>query len=274
MRARPLRAGIFAVLALTVTAYWWEPDPRTVMRLATTTSTANSGLLDHVLPEFERDSGIRVDFIPVGTGRALRYGRSGEVDAVLVHAPPAEEEFVARGFGVERVPVMWNDFVLLGPPRDPARLDSAPGAAEALRRIEASASVFVSRGDDSGTHRKERAMWREAGLDPRGDWYLDAGQGMGPCLLMADEKEAYILADRGTFLSMRARLELRIVYEGDPALRNPYALIAVNPTHCSDVRHAEANELISWLTSPRGQALIADFRVDGEPLFRVYGSEA
>ena len=247
-----------------------DSERKATIRLATTTSTANSGLLDHLLPEFEKDSGIHVEFIPVGTGRALKYGRDGEVDVVLVHAPPAEEEFVAQGFGVERVPVMWNDFLFLGPADDPAQLKSATGAADALRRIEAAQQAFVSRGDDSGTHKKERSLWQLAGVDPRGEWYLEAGQGMGPCLLMASEKQTYILADRGTYLARRDQLDLQIVFAGDPALENPYAIIAVNPAKYSDIKSAEAGELIRWMISERGQSLIAGFRVQGEQLFQLF----
>ncbi len=269
----PLLGAIFGIFTLLMISCSPNTDPRLTMRLATTTSTASSGFLDHLLPEFERDTGIHVDFIPVGTGRALKYGREGEVDVVLVHAPLAEEEFVTQGFGIERVPVMWNDFVIVGPSSDRARLEQATGAQDALRRIAASGCAFVSRGDDSGTHRKERLLWNESGIEPRGAWYLDAGQGMGPCLLMTDEKEAYTLTDRGTFLAMRAGLDLTIVFEGDPLLKNPYAMIAVNPTSRADTQHTAAEELIQWLTSPRGRALIAGFRIDGEPLFRLFENQ-
>jgi len=262
------------ILALILPGCESDSDRESKIRLATTTSTANSGLLDHLLPEFEKDTGIHVDFIPVGTGRALKYGRDGEVDLVLVHAPPAEEEFVSEGFGVERIPMMWNDFVLLGPKGDPARLGRAADVADALRRIESTGSTFVSRGDDSGTHRKERVLWKQSGVEPLGGWYTEVGQGMGPCLLMATEKQAYVLADRGTFLAMRDGLDLAIAFEGDPELQNPYALIAVNPAKHAGIRHSGAETLIRWMTSPRGRALIAEFRVGGEPLFRLFDEDA
>lgn len=243
--------------------------PRAI-RLATTTSTANTGLLDHLVAEFEKDTGIRVDYIATGTGKALKHGQNGDVDVVLVHAPPAEEAFVQDGYGVERVAVMWNDFVILGPPGDPASISGSQGAAEALRRLSAAQAPFVSRGDDSGTHKKEMLLWKAAGLSPEGEWYIEAGQGMGACLAMANDKLAYVLSDRGTHLSMVDKLQLVVAFEGDPELVNPYAIIAVSPEKYPDVNQAATAHLIEWLTSPRGQDLITGFEVNGHKLFHTF----
>ncbi len=239
-----------------------------VIRLATTTSTENSGLLTYLLPRFEARYGARVHVLAVGTGRALALGRNGDADLLLVHAPEAERAFVEAGWGLERRTVMVNDFVLLGPPEDPAGAAKAPSAAAALAAVARARCPFVSRGDDSGTHRKERALWAAAGLRPRGPWYLEAGQGMGATLLLADQKRAYCLADRGTYLAMRRSVALAVLLEGDPALDNPYGVVVVNPARCPGVNAEGARALAEWLVSPEGQALIGRFRVDGMVLFR------
>jgi len=245
------------------------PAPRTV-RLATTTSTANTGLLDCLLPEFEKDTGIHVDFIATGTGQALTHGQNGDVDIVLVHAPAAEEKFIADGFGVERVPVFWNDFVIAGPRDDPAGIKSAADGASALRLIREREDAFISRGDNSGTHKKELELWKKAGVTPSGAWYVEAGQGMGACLTMASEKLAYVLTDRGTLLSMEGKLDLAIAYEGGADLLNPYALIAVSPAKYPDANHTGAQRLIDWLTSTRGRELVAAFKPTGQQLFHLF----
>jgi tungstate transport system substrate-binding protein len=241
-----------------------------VVMLATTTSTANTGLLDLLTDEFLKDTGIRVDFIITGTGKALEHGRRGDVDVVLVHAQAAEEAFVREGYGVARVPLMWNDFVILGPSDDPAAISSAPDVAHALLRMSEAQVPFISRSDDSGTHKKETELWKRAGVAPGGDWYIEAGQGMGACLTMANEKSAYILSDRGTYLSRADVLELKVLYEGQPELVNPYAVIAVNPAKHPHVNAAGAVRLIEWLTSPRGQGLIDGYRVNGHQLFHLF----
>ncbi len=247
------------------------PPPETpglgTIRLATTTSTENSGLLERLLPPFEARFGAEVHVIAVGTGRALALARRGDADVLLVHAPSAEEAFVETGCGVNRRAVMANDFVLLGPAADPAgaaKADSAPAALAAVARAEAR---FASRGDDSGTHNKERALWAEAGHQPAGAWYMEVGQGMGATLLLADEKRAYCLSDRGTYLAMRDTIDLAVRFEGAPVLRNPYSIIAVNPARHPDVNYAGAMALIGWVTSPRGQAIIGGFQVGDEVLF-------
>ncbi len=238
------------------------------LRLATTTSTQNSGLLDFLLPAFTRESGYEVHVIAVGTGKALRMGCDGDADVVLVHAPQAEKAFVAQGCGVERHTVMVNDFVIVGPVNDPAGTANGGSAVDALQRIARHQSLFISRGDDSGTHKKERDLWRRAGIRPAGDWYREAGQGMGKVLQMAGELDAYTLTDRATWLAYQARLPLRITFAGDPVLLNPYSIIAVNPQKYPDGNHAGANALIGWLTSAEGQQKIAAFTVDGTQLFR------
>ncbi len=237
------------------------------LRLATTTSTQNSGLLDHLLPAFHQATGIEVHVIAVGTGRALRLGAAGDVDVVLVHAPDAEARFVASGDGTRRYPVMKNAFLLLGPPRDPAGLRQATDAADALRRIAAARAPFVSRGDDSGTHKKEKSLWQAAGIQPGGPWYVEAGQGMGKVLQMADELGAYTLTDRGTWLAYRDRIGLVPLVSGDPRLDNPYAIIPVNPRRHPHVNYPAAMAFVKWLRSPEGQGRIADYRLHGEQAF-------
>ncbi|MGB5638600.1 MAG: substrate-binding domain-containing protein [Sedimenticolaceae bacterium] len=242
-------------------------DRANTIRLATTTSTENSGLLNDLLPRFKEATGYEVHVIAVGTGKALRMGRDGDVDVVLVHAPAAERKFVYEGFGEQRLPVMFNDFVLVGPASDPAGLASASDLGNALRRIAETQSVFVSRGDDSGTHKKERSLWTQAGLTPEGAWYREAGQGMGKVLQMANEMNAYTLTDRGTWLAYRDKSQLRIAYEGDEGLFNPYAIIEVSAKRYPDLNHAGAKALILWIRGTDGQEAIAAFRKSGEQLF-------
>lgn len=241
----------------------------TSIRLATTTSTHNSGLLDELLPPFEEREGIEVQVIPVGTGQALALGKRGDADLVLVHAREREDAFIEAGHGVERRDIMWNDFVVVGPPADPAGVRGLRDVAEAFRRIRASQARFVSRGDDSGTHIRERMLWIETGQGPpRGtDHYLEAGQGMGRCLTIAGEKRAYTLTDRGTYLAYRSRLELEVLVEGDRLLRNPYGAMIVNPARHPHVQAEAARELLDYLTSEEGQRRIGAFRVDGQVLF-------
>lgn len=237
------------------------------LKLATTTSTDNSGLLEVLLPAFKKETGIDVKVIAVGTGKALKHGEAGDVDAILVHARKAEDRFVAEGYGVNRRGVMHNDFVILGPPRDPAGIKGIKDASAALARISSTMSPFVSRGDESGTHKREMELWKSAGISPDGRWYMPIGQGMGAVLIMTEEKEGYALADRGTYLAYKGKLRLDVLVAGDPRLFNPYGIIAVNPARHSHVNHREAMAFLDWLTSPAAQKLIADFTVDGERLF-------
>jgi tungstate transport system substrate-binding protein len=239
-----------------------------VLRLATTTSTDNSGLLAAILPHFEKESRIKVHVIAVGTGKALRLGENGDVDVILVHARSREEAFVAAGHGVNRRDVMHNDFVILGPSRDPAGIRGMTSAAEAMRRIAESKSAFISRGDDSGTHIREKKLWKAAGIRPfEESWYLSAGRGMGSVLQMTDEKQGYTLSDRGTSLAFKGKVELEVLVEGDEVLFNPYGIIAVSPAKYPAVNYRGAMQLIAWFTSPRGQALIGAYELHGEVLF-------
>jgi tungstate transport system substrate-binding protein len=238
-----------------------------VIRLATTTSTENSGLLAAILPVFEKQHGYRVQVVAVGTGAALRIGANGDADLVLVHARAAEDRFVGEGHGVDRRDVMFNDFVIVGPRADPAQLRGTRSASAGLRAIAARGARFVSRGDDSGTHQMELALWKAAGGLPKWPGYAAAGRGMGEVLTMASELQGYTLTDRGTWASMRPRLELELLLEGDDALANPYGVIAVNPARHPHVNAAGARALIDWLTSAEGQRRIAGFRVGGETLF-------
>ena len=239
------------------------------LTLATTTSTRDSGLLKPLLQLFERRTGIEVHVVAVGSGQALELGRRGDADVLLTHAPEAEAQFVSDGYGVKRRPVMQNDFVIVGPPADPAALRQCGSVAEAFRRIFDGRATMVSRGDESGTHIKERQLWQAAGLEPAGDWYLRAGAGMAATLRLADEKLAYTLCDRGTFLAQQGNLDLQVAFEGDPLLKNGYAVICVNPQKHPHVRSAAAGEFADFLLSSEAQDLIARFGTEqyGEPLF-------
>ena len=242
------------------------------LRMSTTTSTENSGLLKVLLPPFEQQNDCKVDVIAVGTGKSLKIGESGDADIVFVHARTLEDKFVADGFGVNRKDVMYNDFVILGPADDPAGVIGAKTTAEALARIAAKQATFVSRGDESGTHVKEKALWQAAGVKPAGSWYVEAGQGMGEVIVMATEKRAYTLADRGTYNAFKkAKTDLKIIFEGEPGLFNPYGIIAVNPAKHPHVKYELALKFIDYVTGPEGQKIIAEYRVDGEPVFFIYG---
>ena len=255
-----------ALLLLTVMGLSACDKPRRI-RLATTTSTDNSGLLAALLPPFEAQSGVKVAVIAVGTGQALALGRRGDADVLLVHARGREDKFVAAGHGSFRRDVMFNDFVLLGPADDPAAVRGITDVGAALARIRTARAPFVSRGDDSGTHIRELALW-PGGAPPRGEpFYLEAGQGMGGCLLLADQKRAYVLADRGTWLSFRSRLALEVWVQGDPRMRNHYGVIAVHPSKIPAAAATDARLLVDWLTSDEGQRRIGAFQVDGKPLF-------
>jgi len=239
----------------------------TFIKLATTTSTDNSGLLDILLPAFEKDSGYKVKVISVGTGKALRLLREGDVDVVLVHARSAEDKLVADGYGVNRRDVMYNDFVLVGPDSDPANIRGTTDATNALSRIVAGKSLFISRGDTSGTHKKELQLWEQTGITPQGQWYREAGQGMGKVLQIAGELDAYTMTDRGTWLAYRNKVPLVIVTEGDKRLFNPYGIIAANPARYPDANYSGAMALINWITSSEAQNMIAVFTIDEQRLF-------
>lgn len=238
--------------------------------LATTTSTQDSGLLDVLIPAFEKETDYKVKTIAVGSGAAIKLGEEGEADVILAHSPKAEEEFVAAGFGIERQIVMHNDFIIVGPPDDPARIAGMESAADALKRIAESESLFVSRGDESGTHTKELSLWEKAGIDPAGkSWYQETGQGMGATLTVANEKNGYTLSDRGTYLSQGDNLELVLALEGDPGLFNTYHVMVVNPERHSDVNVEGARAFAQFITRSDTQDIIRNFGVEkfGEPLF-------
>ncbi|HEY8491524.1 MAG TPA: substrate-binding domain-containing protein [Dehalococcoidia bacterium] len=268
---RRLLPALFPVLLLVVVAACGGGGPdRDELILATTTSTMDSGLLDVLIPAFEEESGYRVTPVAVGSGQALELGRRGEADVLLVHAPEAEERFMAEGHGVDRRLVMHNDFVIVGPPEDPAGARAAAATREVLSRIAAAGARFISRGDDSGTHQLERALWQAAGIDPEGEaWYVVSGQGMGATLGVANERRGYTLTDRATYLALRDRLDLEILHQGDPVLRNVYHVIQVDPSKNDRVNAEGAQAFAEFLVGERAQEIIGEFGRDrfGEPLF-------
>ena len=246
------------------------PTEAKSLLLSTTTSTENSGLLAFILPDYQQKYSVEVQVTAVGTGQALKMGEDGNADVLLVHARAREDAFMDAGHGVRREDVMYNDFVIVGPADDPAGIKGMGRAAEALSAIAGAQGTFVSRGDDSGTHTKEKGIWGEAGVEPSGDWYVSAGQGMGAVLTMADEQQAYTLTDRATYLVRTLEgTELEILVEGDPILFNPYGVIAVNPDKSEKIRADLANQFIDWLISEPTQAKIGEFGVAefGAPLF-------
>jgi tungstate transport system substrate-binding protein len=237
------------------------------IRLATTTSTENSGLLAQILPKFEAKYGAKVRVVAVGTGAALKLGENCDADVLLVHARPLEDKFMAAGYGSVRKDVMYNDFVIVGPKSDPAGVRGGKDVTAAMKKIAASGAKFVSRGDESGTHQMEKAYWKDAGAQPEGAAYVSAGQGMGQVLTMAGELQGYTLSDRATFAAYRDKTGLEILVEGDPRMFNPYGVIAVNPQKCPGVNHKGAMALVDWMVSPEGQQAIAAFKVNGQQMF-------
>ena len=266
------RLSLIAALALSCLLVSVAQAADTV-RLATTTSTYNSGLLDYLLPKFEADHPYQIQVIPVGTGKALRLGRDGDVDLVLTHAPAAEKAFVDAGYGVEPHGVMYNDFVIVGPPDDPAGIAGGDDATQAFATLAEDEALFVSRGDDSGTDKKEKILWEQAGVTPDFDGFRAAGQGMGEVLKMASELQGYTLTDRGTWLAMQDKLDLEIMVEGDTQLFNPYQVILVNPERYDGLNTQGARVLAEWLVSDEGQSLIDDFRLNGKVLFHASAGE-
>lgn len=235
-----------------------------------TTSTQNSGLFEHILPMFAKKTGVEVRVVAVGTGQALKNAENGDGDVVLVHSKPDEEKFVADGWGVKRHDVMYNDFIIVGPAADAAKIAGAKDAAEGLKKIAEAQAPFASRGDDSGTNKAELELWQDAGIDPKpssGKWYLETGSGMGATLNTAVGKQAYTLTDRGTWLSFANKGDFKILVEGDPRLFNQYGVILVNPAKHPKVKAKEGQAFIDWLIGPEGQAAIASYEIDGEQLF-------
>lgn len=237
--------------------------------LATTTSTQDSGLLDFLLPEFEKETGIKVEVIAVGTGQAIKLGQDGNADVLLVHSRTQEDAFMKDGHGTRREDVMYNDFVVVGPSEDPARIKGLKTAAEAFKAIAEAKAKFISRGDDSGTHTKEKSIWKAAGIEPKGDWYVSSGQGMGEVLTMATEQGGYTLSDRATYLALKSGLKLEILVEGEKGLYNPYGVITVDPKKSPKINAELATKFVDWIVSLPVQEKISSFGQDkfGQPLF-------
>ena len=260
--------GLTAFLILCLSSGAMAQD-RSIL-VQSTTSTANSGLYDHLLPIFTEKSGIRVNVVAVGTGQAIQNARNCDADVLLVHAKPAEEEFVAKGYGTQRSDLMYNDFVVVGPKADPAGVAGMTDAGAALARIAKAGALFASRGDQSGTHQKEQALWQAAGIDPApasGEWYRETGSGMGATLNAGIGTGAYVLTDRATWISFDNKQDYTITVEGDAALFNQYGVIPVNPDHCPSARIEAAQDFADWLVSAEGQAAIAAYTIDGQQLF-------
>lgn len=260
------RAAVKSALAVSVFVASMAASAQSIV-VASTTSTEQSGLFSHLLPEFKKASGIDVKVVALGTGQALDTGRRGDADVVFVHDQKAEDKFVADGFGVKRYPVMYNDFILIGPKADPAGVKGTD-IVEGLKKLAAGNAPFVSRGDKSGTHAAELRFWDQAGLkDAKGSGYKECGCGMGPALNMAASTGAYVLADRGTWLNFKNRADLGVLVEGDKRLFNQYGVMLVNPAKHPQVKQAEGQKFIDWVTSPAGQKVIAEYKIGGEQLF-------
>jgi tungstate transport system substrate-binding protein len=244
------------------------------LRMSTTTSTENSGLLTVLLPPFERKYNCHIDVIAVGTGKALKLGEMGDVDVVFVHARRLEDQFVAAGYGVNRRDVMYNDFVVIGPASDPAGIRNAQTATDVFKQIAVKQAPFISRGDESGTHQKEKELWATAGVKPEGKWYQSVGQGMGEVIIMATEEHAYTLTDRGTYNAFKnGKTDLKILFQGEKGLFNPYGVIAVNPTKYPHVDYGLALKFIDFVTGPEGQRIITGYKVNGERIFFLFGEK-
>ncbi len=264
---RTLAALLVAFAALSVFAV--QAQQKFIV-VASTTSTEQSGLFGHILRIFEKETGIQVRVVALGTGQALDMARRGDADVVFVHAKSAEEKFLAEGHGVKRLPVMYNDFVLIGPKSDPAKVAGSKDILDALKKIQAAQAPFVSRGDRSGTHIAELELWKAAGVDldkAKGPWYRDTGQGMGPALNTAASMNAYLLADRGTWIAFKNRGDLAILVEGDKRLYNQYGVMLVNPDKHPTVKKDLGQVFVDWVVSPEGQRAIADYKIDGQQLF-------
>ncbi|MCF1437559.1 MAG: substrate-binding domain-containing protein [Shewanella sp.] len=243
-----------------------------IVKLATTTSTENSGLLGYLLPKFEQESGYQVQVIATGTGKALKLGRQGDIDVVMTHAPAAEAKFVEQGYGIEPRGIMANDFVILGPKNDPANIRDSKTAEQAFSKIANTKQIFISRGDNSGTHMKELAIWKDAGIQPGFKGYTSVGQGMGKTLQMANELQGYTLSDRGTYVAYKNKLDMAVDFDGGKTLANPYQIMLINSKKYPDLNHKGAQALSNWLISPEAQQMINSYRVNGEQLFKAtYG---
>ena len=263
-----------SILSLVLLALPWAAMPlraeTTFITVQSTTSTENSGLFAYLLPIFTKKTGIDVHVVAVGTGQAIKNAQNGDGDVLLVHSKADEEKFVADGWGVKRFDLMYNDFVVVGPGADPAKIAGGKDAVAAFKAIADSKSPFVSRGDDSGTHKAELKYWKEAGVDAKaasGTWYREAGQGMGATLNMASSMNAYVLSDRATWSAFKNKADLKVAVEGDAKLRNPYGVILVNPEKHPNVKAKEGQAFVDWLVSTEGQQALADFKINGEQQF-------
>jgi tungstate transport system substrate-binding protein len=267
MQVRRYAAALLGALLATAISATAGAAAEKFITVASTTSTEQSGLFGHLLPLFTEKTGIAVRVVAQGTGQALKTASQGDADVVFVHDPASEKKFVEEGWGAKRVPVMYNDFVLVGPASDPAAIDGMTDAAAALAKIAAAKAAFASRGDDSGTHKAELRLWKAAGVEPKGqDWYRETGSGMGPTLNTAAGLPAYALADRGTWLAFSNKQDLTVLVEGDKRLFNQYGAILVNPARHPHVKADWAQAFIDWLVSPEGQQAIADYKIEGQQL--------
>ena len=263
-----LRTTVIAGMIGLISGVAHAADPSIIVQ--STTSTANSGLYDYLLPSFKKKSGITVNVVAVGTGQAIRNAQNCDGDVLLVHAKPAEEAFVRDGYGVKRTDLMYNDFVIVGPKADPAGINGMKDVTTALKKIMEAAAPFASRGDDSGTHKKELQLWKAAGLDPKaasGKWYRETGSGMGATLNAGVGMGAYVMTDRATWISFKNKADFEIIVEGDRNLFNQYGVILVNPEKCPEVKQAEGQAFIDWLLSEDGQKTIGSYQIDGKNLF-------
>ena len=264
-----------ALLALSVSLPHARAEDKSIV-VASTTSTQDSGLFEYLLPRFKDKTGITVKVIAQGTGQALDTARRCDADVVFVHAKAQEEKFLSEGYGVKRYPVMYNDFILIGPKSDPAHLSGMKDVAAALHKIKNAKAPFISRGDRSGTHTAELQLWKDAGIDiqkDHGDWYKSVGQGMGAALNIAKASDAYVLSDRGTWIHFKNKGDLEIVVEGDKRMFNQYGVMLVNPQKCPNVRAKLAQEFVDWLVSREGQKTIGNYKIDGEQLFYPNANE-
>ncbi len=264
------RRAVLSLLLAAAVALGGARAEERFITVASTTSTQDSGLFEYLLPIFTKKTGIAVHVVAVGTGQAIKIGQQGDADVLFVHDRAGEEKFVAEGYGVKREPLMYNDFILVGPEADPAHVRGDKDAVDSLRKIAAGQAAFVSRGDDSGTNRMELRLWKQAGIDVKaasGGWYKSLGQGMGPTLNTAAAMDAYTLADRATWNKFANKQHLALLVEGDRRLFNQYGVILVNPARFPHVKAADGQAFIDWLISPEGQAAIAGYRINGEPAF-------
>lgn len=258
-----------AILLITLVTCIGVAPKADKLTMATTTTVTSSGLLNVLIPAYEQASGDTVTVYSIGTGKALRMGRKGEVDLLITHAPSDEIKFVNEGYGIERIPLMKNDFIVAGPASDPAKIHDLKDVKDAFRQISETKSLFYSRADDSGTHKKELSTWESAGIIPLGNWYFEHGAGMAKTLVEANHNNAYVLVDRSTWLTRRSSLSLKVMVEGDPMLVNPYSAIIINPEKFNSVSFEAANRFVKWLKSDEGRAIILGMEVDGEKLFKV-----